>query len=88
MDCKALAKSTNSTEMAARMRILRLKRALDSHINENAKVDAKAANSADETQSDHESPVAKKRRVVKRKRAFPKTESHADELASEKVDDN
>ncbi|PKY05511.1 hypothetical protein P168DRAFT_125897 [Aspergillus campestris IBT 28561] len=79
VDYKAVAKATNMTEGAARMRMSRLKKSMDTTVDKDAKVDPKAAKSEDKAPSDSDAPIPKKRRQLKRGKDVSKTESPADD---------
>lgn len=74
-----MAKATSMTEGAARMRMSRLRKSLDTHVDKDANVDPKAAKSVDAVPSDSDAPTPKKRRLAKRGKDAPKTESPVDD---------
>lgn len=88
VDYKAVAKATNMTEGAARMRMSRLRKSLDTAVDKDAKADPKAAKSEDKEPSDSDALIPKKRRLLKRGKDFSKTESPADDYVSEDVEAN
>ncbi|PLN77041.1 hypothetical protein BDW42DRAFT_9531 [Aspergillus taichungensis] len=81
IDYKAVAKATSMTEGAARMRMSRLRKSLDTHVDKDAKVDPKTAKSVDAVPSDSDTPTPKKPRLMKKGKTVSKTETPADEAA-------